>query len=287
MADRNIVGMVIPDGTNQFFSGLAQAMQRALLDRSWAVITMDSQGSPVRERQYLEELKGLGVAGLIFVSVGDSPTAYRFLGDWQPPLLVLDRVIALDLENADCVLADSREGVRQVIEHLAALGHDRVGYVRGAENTEPGRVRGDSLFEAAEHANISVPDDCTFNGSFDYASGYDAAQRICDMNGTERPTAVFAANDLMAIGLLQGLQERGVAIPEDVSIVGFDNIPAAGWVYPRLTTVEQNISEIADVGARFLDERLRSAPTVKPPQSHVKVITPRLIARDSSGPAHR
>lgn len=277
-----IVGMVIPDGTNQFFSSLAQLMQRHLQTRNKALIVTDSDGSVARERSYLSAFQDMDVAGVIFVSVGDNPGAYKLLREWQPPLLVLDREVPLlELEEADFVLTDSTHGVWQAVEYLQSLGHERIGFVSGAESTEPGRARHDAFRDACDQKGIPIDDALVLDGDFLFGSGREAADRYAEMNAVDRPTAVLAANDLMAVGLLQGFHETGLHVPGDVAIVGFDDIPLASWVYPRLTTVRQDALEMVRVGAQFLDDRIAVGNIEG---NRTRVVAPRLVRRESCGP---
>lgn len=276
--------MLIPDGTNQFFSRLAQLMQRELQGSFRAMVTMDSDGSLRKEQIYLQALREMQVDGIVFISVGDSSSAYQYLREWEIPVLVMDREIP-DMENADFVLTKNTDGVSQVVEHLRSLGHSKVGFVNGAENTEPGRARADAFLKACMNNGLNVPPELSFSGNFQFEAGRAAADGIVAMPPSERPTAIFAANDLMAIGLLQGLQEHGVHIPTDLSVVGFDDIPLASWVYPQLTTIQQDIFQMARVGVLLLQERLSAAAVGESPPSRIRPIQPRLVVRRSSGPA--
>lgn len=279
----SVIGMLIPDGTNQFFSQLAQLVQRELQGTSRAVVTMDSDGSVRKELHLLKTLREMEVEAIVFVSVGDSVGAYRYLREWEIPVLILDREIP-DMENADFVVARNSEGVDHVVEHLETLGHRQVGFIKGAENTEPGRIRAEAFMHACARTGLEIPPHLVFAGNFQFDAGRDAGDQIAAMPQSKRPTAVFAANDLMAIGLVQRLQELSIGVPEEISVIGFDDIPLASWVYPQLTSIQQDVYEMAHVGVRLLEERLSGAATGEAPASRIRPIQPRLVIRESCGP---
>lgn len=274
------VAIIIPDGINQFFSNLAQQFQRQLYESNLPAIILDSDQSIEREADFLSSLDKLGVQGVVFVSIGDHPQAYSLLSDWQKPTLIVDREI--ELENADVIISNNNEGMRQVVEHLASLGHQRLGFVTGDLSTQPARTRQEALVEYCDRFEMEVMPTAVVEGDFGFGSGREAARLIAGL--LEKPTAVVCSNDLMALGLLQGLQERSIDVPSSMSIVGYDDVPLATWVYPQLTTVRQNLREMAEIGSAMLVARMNAvAHGVEQPRSTLKVSTPRLVERASSG----
>jgi LacI family transcriptional regulator len=273
------VAIIIPDGINQFFSNLAQLFQRQLYASDLPAIILDSDQSIEREADFLSSLDQLGVRGVVFVSIGDHPQAYSLLSDWQQPTLIVDREI--ELENADVIISDNNEGMRQVVEHLASLGHQRLGFVTGDLSTQPARTRREALVEYCDRFEMEVMPTAVVEGDFGFGSGREAARLIVDL--AEKPTAIVCSNDLMALGLLQGLQERGISVPSSMSVVGYDDVPLATWVYPQITTVRQNLREMAEIGSTMLVARMNAvAEGVEQPRSRLKVSTPRLVERASS-----
>lgn len=274
------VAIIIPDGLNQFFSNLARLFQRQLYESDIPAIILDSDQSIDREADFLSSLDQLGVDGVVFVSVGDHPQAYGLLRDWQKPTLIVDREI--ELENADVIISDNNEGMRQIVEHLASLGHQKLGFVSGALSTQPARTRKEALAEYCNRFEIEIAPEAVVEGDFGFGSGREAAQLIADL--PDRPSAVVCSNDLMALGLLQGLQERGIEVPTAMSVVGYDDVPLATWVFPQLTTVRQNLKEMAEVGSNMLVARMHAAASGgEQPRSRLRVSTPRLVERRSSG----
>ena len=276
-----MIGMLIPDGTNQFFSGLAQLFQRELAKRQWGVLVVDADGSRARETSNLKLLGKMSLEGLVFISVGDSKEAFLALREISIPLLVLDREIPL--ENADFVVADNAFGVRLAMEHLHALGHRRVACIQGSLSTEPGRERLRSYRECISELRMIGDDRLMLEGDFSHGSGVLAAQRLLRVPRAEWPTAIFACNDLMAIGVIQRLQEEGIAVPDQVSIIGYDDIPLSSWIFPQLTTVRQDSVEIAEKGARLLIERIErnEIPELPSREPRTATVEPKLVRRRS------
>ena len=277
---RRLAAMIIPDGANPFFSSLAQAFQRELTQRSIGLLVLNSDGSKAREQHNLQlALKG-DCDALIFVSVGDSRDSFLLLQNKAIPMLVLDREIPA--ANADFVLADDEEGVRAALGYLHGLGHHKIGVVAGSQETQPGRTRLEAFRTYVDEQNIVVNEEWVIVGDFLFGSGALAARQLCGLPSDRRPTAMFACNDLMAIGFLRGMHENGIRVPEEMSIVGYDDIPFASWVYPGLTTVRQDPMEIARAGVDRLATRMELAPEDAEglaPKSYV--LRPRLIVRTS------
>jgi DNA-binding LacI/PurR family transcriptional regulator len=139
---------------------------------------------------------------------------------------------------------DERAAGRIATEHLIELGHERIGFVAGEAYASPTREKAAGRADALNAAGLR-PDHLVAHGTFSVAGGRSALSSLLDASNGDRPTAVICSSDLMAIGALREAITRGLRVPEDVSIVGFDGIEAAGWIDPPLTTVEQPILDIA------------------------------------------
>lgn len=279
------VGMIIPDGTNQFFSGLAQGFQRQLLNHQCGLIVMNSDGSVATELEHIELLLTMKVRGLVFISVSYNFDAFDRLRSCGLPLLILDREIPT--ENADFVLVDNETGMKQCVRLLHRLGHRRVAYVSGTEGTEPGKVRRDAFEAECKSLQLALQKEHIYQGDFTFSSGWHAGKQIAKIPSEDRPTAVAAANDLMAVGVLQALHQAKIRVPEDISVTGFDDVPLASWTHPKLTTVRQDIHEITRAGAQLLVTRIEAtdldAKNHLP--SNVRLISPELVERESAASA--
>lgn len=277
------VAIVIPDMTNQYFSELSQLVQRFVTSANGIGVVFSSDGRQDVESRHLSSLTGFGFDGIVFVSVGDNLQVYEALVRMRLPHVVLDRELP-ENQWCDFVLSDNVEGAALAAQHLIKCGHEQVAYVAGDQRTEPGRARRDSFVAAYSSAGLSISDALLIDGDFSFRSGYTIGKQLTAT--TLSFSAVACGNDAMAIGVMQALQENGRRIPDDVSVVGYDDIPCASWVYPRLTTVRQELPEMARYAVELLisriDEQNNTAPADRVVgRARLRAVTPRLVVRES------
>jgi DNA-binding LacI/PurR family transcriptional regulator len=196
--------------------------------------------------------------------------------------LVLDREIPLN-QGADFVMLDNEAGIHMAVQHLVELGHRHIAHIEGSQRTEPGQIRRVAFLEACSRLDIKGT---TLPGDFSFAAGRRGASMVMDIEESGRPTAIVAGNDLAAIGAIQTLLEAGLAVPGEMSVVGFDDIEIASWIFPALTTIRQDREALAHVGARLLSARMARASIFRgsPAPSHSEYVSPNLIERASTAP---
>ncbi|NCT83679.1 MAG: LacI family transcriptional regulator [Comamonadaceae bacterium] len=181
------------------------------------------------------------------------------------------------------VRGDNYEGSRAAVEHLIGLGHSRIAFITGSSYTGQSQERQRGYQDALKQAGIRPVKSLVVQGDFTQSGGFEAAQQL--LAQPKRPTAIFAANDAMAMGAMDALKERGLQIPGDVSVVGFDDSPASNHVYPRLTTVRQPLSDIGEQAVRLILQRIRGqAPAQEADDAPIELPST-LVIRDSCGPA--
>ena len=246
------LGMIVPDSANPFFAEVARGIEDTSFDIGYTVILCNSVGSLAREALYVDLLAKKQVDGVLLVAAGDSLRQVRTLQVRAIPLVVVDR----DLPGSvvDCVLTDNVQGGRLATEHLLHLGHRRIGCITGASDLTPSAGRADGYRQALAAAGIPCDETLIIKGDFQDQSGYVGAQELLRLPNP--PTAIFACNDLMAIGAMSAALEAGLRVPTDLSVVGFDDIHLAGYVNPPLTTVAQPKFELGRTAARMLLERI-------------------------------
>jgi DNA-binding LacI/PurR family transcriptional regulator len=272
------IGVVIPDIVNPFFTAVVRGIEDALQPEDYTLLLGNSDGRGERERLYLDTLRAEGVAGILFVPSDGRPHAYRSLGQAGIPVVAMDRSPAgLDV---DLVAVSNEEGAHDAVAHLCGHGWKRVGMVAGPAHLNVARERERGYERALREAGMAVDPDLVRRADFKEHGGYDAMRSLLDV--AHRPTAVFVANNLMAMGALHALGDAGVRIPQDMGIVCFDDVPWGAWLQPPLTVVAQPAFELGASAARILLGRLRD------PGSPVrKVVLPtRLLVRASCGPEH-
>lgn len=181
------------------------------------------------------------------------------------------------------VRGDNYEGSRAAVAHLIELGHSRIAFITGSSYTGQSQERQRGYQDALKQAGIRPLKSLVVQGDFTQSGGFEAAQLL--MAQPKLPTAIFAANDAMAFGVMDALKEKGLRIPGDVSVVGFDDSPAANHVYPRLTTVRQPLSEISEQAVRLLLQRIRTKGEAGHIDDAPIELPSALVIRDSCGPA--
>jgi LacI family transcriptional regulator len=198
-------------------------------------------------RQWMKNLRDRASDGVILVTSVLEPVLHEELRRLNVPIVVVDPAGSPTLE-APTVGATNWAGGMAATEHLLSLGHRRIGFIAGPTRLLCSRARLDGYRAALEGAGIPVDDALIVPGDFYHASGSTGASALLDLR--KPPTAVFAASDQMALGAIEALRRRGLRVPEDMSVVGFDDLPEVRWLSPPLTTVRQPLTEMGKVAAR-------------------------------------
>ncbi|WP_159943888.1 MULTISPECIES: LacI family DNA-binding transcriptional regulator [unclassified Nocardiopsis] len=228
-------------------------------------------------RQWLENVRSRASDGAILVTTDLDPSLRAELRELHLPAVVVDPVGVPDLATPT-IGATNWAGGLSATEHLIHLGHRRIAFVAGRPELWCSRARLDGYRAGLETAGLAVDDALVVPGEFGYESGFRAGERLFDLE--EPPTAVFAASDQMALGVYEALRRRGLRVPGDVSVVGFDDLPEASWSSPSLTTVRQPLSDMGRLAVRTV-QRLVRRETIESPR--VELAT-ELVVRDSTAP---
>lgn len=275
------IGLLVPDNSNPFFAEMARGIEDAGFAEGYSVILCNSDLSPHKQEAYIDVLLAKRVDGLILASTGLIPTvdehdAVERILAAEVPCVVVDR--DLGETPIDQVLVDNLEGGALVGEHLTALGHRHFACIVGPNDLTPSAGRIAGFRHALANAGLQIAPDALVRGNGRADGGAAAANELL-ARGVPF-SAVFAFNDQMATGAQAAFQRAGLRVPEDVSVVGFDDIPLASATFPALTTVAQPIAEMSAVGVRLLLQRIaqRDAPFQR------IGLTTRLVVRESSGP---
>jgi len=273
----NTVGLLIPDLANPFFAEIARSVEDRGHEAGFNLMICSTDNDPDKESEYISLMRRKSVDGIILASGLISDTAVKQLIDHQIPVAVIARDLPVLAVNA--VLVDDFAGGYMAASHLLSLGHRRIGVV--AEDlrllSSQERVRG--YRHALEEAGVAIDDGLVRVSDFTIEGGRRAALELLQL--PDRPTALFACNDLLAIGAMRAAKELGLAIPEDLSVVGFDNTILAEIVDPGLTTVAQ---PIVNMGRQVVDLLIEEMQGEEKPARRV-VLLPRLVERNSTAPA--
>jgi LacI family transcriptional regulator len=212
-------------------------------------------------RQWIENLRARASDGAILVTTALDPDLHAELRQLQVPAVVIDPAGVPDLD-VPTIGATNWAGGLSATEHLTALGHRRIAHLAGRPGLWCSRARLDGYRAGVESVGLDVDPTLLVHGDFDYASGFAGGTRLLDR--ADPPTAVFAASDEMALGVYESARRLGLRVPEDLSIVGFDDLPQARWGSPPLTTVRQPLAEMGMAAVRTVlrllnDEQLETS----------------------------
>jgi LacI family transcriptional regulator len=227
-------------------------------------------------RQWMTNLRARASDGVILVTSVLEPGLHDELRRLGVPLVVIDPA-GSPATDAPTVGATNWAGGMAATEHLLGLGHRRIGFIEGPPRLLCSRARLDGYRAALDVAGVPVEDELIVPGDFYHESGFTGCNRLLDL--ADPPTAVFAASDQMALGAIEALRRRGLRVPEDMSVVGFDDLPEVRWSAPPLTTVRQPLSDMGKLAARAV---LDLARDVAPASPRVELAT-ELVVRASTG----
>ena len=265
-----VLGLAVADITNPFNFRVIRGCQSAAAEAGFVVTLNDAQESEALEREMLRRSLPL-LDGLIIASSRLSDTELRTLAKSLPVVILNRRVSGLH-----CIVPDMAHGVRKAAEHLLALGHRNITYLAGPEASWADGMRWRAVRESARELGF------TEHRVGPFAPTLQGGRGAAEVIAARRLKAVVCFNDLMAIGLMQGLAERGIKVPEQVSVVGFDNIFASALVTPGLTTVAAPLTMLGDSAVRYITATLTGH---KSPETGPVLVPVRLIVRQSTGPA--
>ena len=246
------LGMIVPDSANPFFAEVARGIEDTSFAQNYSVILCNSDGDLKKQLAYTNVLIENRVAGILFVAAGISTELVNDLRRRRVPLVVVDREIPG--AEVDTVLTNHAQGGRLATQHLVDLGHKRIACISGSSEVSPSGQRLIGYREVLEANGFPFDENLVLKGDFKYESGYEATRRILGIQ--KPPTAIFACNDLMAVGCISAAAELNVRVPDDLSVVGFDNVRLASFTHPPLTTVAQPIYEIGVIATEMLFQRI-------------------------------
>lgn len=269
------LGIIVSDIQNPFYSSVVREVESVAASRGYNCVICNADEDPHREERALELLMSLQVAGVIHASTGANTALLQNLRQSGLLLVDIDRVSGL--EDVDTVLLDNAFGARLAAEHLLDLGHSRIAVVTGPQTLTTGRDRLHGFSTVLAERGIALPPELVEVANFREAGGYSAVVRLLAL--PERPTALFVANNEMMAGALSALHERALRVPQDVSLISFDDVRWARYVEPPLTVVAQPTGQIGTLAAELLFERLAGRG-----EAVHYVLKPELIQRASCAP---
>lgn len=249
------VGVLVPDLGNPVFPPIVRGIEDTLRKSGYEAVIANTDDSAEQEARLIGVLTARRCDGFIVASSRVDDPAVSTLHDSSTPVVLVNRLLNSVVAS---VVSDDAAGIRAAVEHLAGLGHTDIAHVTGPETLSMTRIRRDAFEEAMGAAGLSVKPELVVAASR-YAAdeGRDAFTRLLDRHV---PTAVIAGNDMIAIGCYAALRHRGLRCPTDVSVVGFNDMPLAGFLDPPLTTVAIPQHEIGAAAAELMLDLIAGGP---------------------------
>jgi LacI family transcriptional regulator len=270
----NVIALVLSDITNPFWTTVARGAEDASSEENYSVILCNTDEDVAKHDKYTQLLLRRQVDGFLLVPVSNAVDTIRFIQQQGVALVILDR--QMPGVSVDIVRADSEGGAYELTRYLVKLGHRRIAILSGPDVVSTSTQRVAGYKRALHDAHLKVDAELISFGDFYQDSGYERTMKLLALS--RPPTAIFAGNNFIAIGVMKALYESGLRIPEDMSVVGFDELPAGLLVRPFLTVAAQPAYEMGYRATKLLLERI--ANSGKP--SYQEIVLPtQLVIRQS------
>jgi LacI family transcriptional regulator len=247
------VGVTIGNITNPFYTDLVAVVQNVLHAAGYAMILCCNDGNLDLQRDHVQLLQDRMVDGLIMTPVGHDPQLRRALEAFPSPIVLVDRLV--DKFESDAVLLDNRAAVSTAVRYLLSLGHRRIGFVSGPPDSFTGRERIAGFKQALAESKVKFDPELTQMGAFRTEEAYNATLRL--LMAPKRPTAIFSANNQMAIGVMRAIRDMGLSCPGDISFASIDDFPWSSAFEPQLTTLAQPVATFAQRASQLVLDRIK------------------------------
>jgi LacI family transcriptional regulator len=274
-----VLAVLVPVAFDLYFGLVLACVSDAAHEHRLQLSIASTQHEHARELELLEQLSESTDGALLILPEASGPELKRVVPDGYP-LVVVDPRLPLG-DAIPWVTSANRRGAYHAIEHLVALGHRRIGVIAGPPGYVSAGERAAGCRQALADAGITADPALWVEADFEIGPGAAATSQLLDL--VDPPTAIFAGNDPIACGALRAAQERGVRVPEDLSVIGFDDLPLAVSATPTLSTIRQPMVEIGRAGVGLIVRQLSSGASSGPQLE----LPTRLIVRESTGPPHR
>jgi DNA-binding LacI/PurR family transcriptional regulator len=275
----DLFGLIISDITNPYFPEIVKAFEDIAVEHGQEVLTANTDYDPARTKTCIIRMLQRKVDGVAIMTSELDESIIASFSSRNIPMIFMDT--ATKDKSVNVVSVDYASGIYQAMQHLFDFGHERIAFISGPLTLNSARVRAKAFVKSLRAHGFKGGKPWMEEGDHRVEGGHSAMKKL--LQGKERPTAVLTSNDLTAIGAMGAIHEYGLRIPEDISVVGFDNIELSAYTQPALTTVHVPRRELASTAFRSLFEGLSS--TNKSPQRREHIIQPTLLIRSSTAQA--
>ncbi|HLI88106.1 MAG TPA: LacI family DNA-binding transcriptional regulator [Ktedonobacteraceae bacterium] len=283
MQRSHLIAVLVGDNADPYFAEIVRGVEDVANEAGYLTIVCNSDRNPSKELHHLRVLQDYRVDGVIFAGGGLNESGHPGQLEQAVQSMVNRGAAVITLTqhtlNVPSIQPDNFGGARQMAARLIALGHRRIAFVTGPANVVTANIRLQGYMAALAEAGLPIDPGLLLAGNFDRESGEQAVSALVHMAPEQRPTAIFAANDETAIGVLSGLRRHGWQVPADISVCGFGDIPMASVVVPTLTTVHMGLRDLGRAGTRKLLAYLRHEQV-----SPLEMQPTTVIERESTAP---
>ncbi|WP_369373664.1 LacI family DNA-binding transcriptional regulator [Promicromonospora sp. Populi] len=278
-----LVGVVVPDLANAYYGTIAETVSASLRAQGRTALIVSARGATPADADAVARLLALAPDGVLYLAERRRDPAVHRIAEARIPLVLVDEAVDGAGDAPRIAVADYSGGW-QAVKHLVSLGHRRIAVATGPEDLSSVRERRRGWHDALLGAGLDPDAQLRYSGRYTEAFGYEVLSSIMSVDAAERPTAVFIGADEVALGALTAARELGVHVPRDISVVSFDDVPAAAGTSPPLTTVRTPRGQLAERSVEVLMALLDGAPDEAAPSETLSV---QLVVRESSGPPPR
>ncbi|MBO0780291.1 MAG: LacI family DNA-binding transcriptional regulator [Ktedonobacteraceae bacterium] len=278
-----LIAALVGDNTDPYFAEIMRGVEEVANEHGYLTIVCNTDRTPSKELYYLQALRDYRTDGIIFAGGGLSDPKHAEQIEEVVNEMTGRGAAAITLSqhtlNVPSIQADNFGGARDMTTRLIELGHQRIAIVTGPANLTVANVRMQGYMAAMVEKGLTIDPQLMLAGNFDQISGERAAQTVTQLPVESRPTAIFAANDETAFGVILGLLRRGIRVPQDISVCGFGDLPMSRLLSPALTTVQIPLRQLGRAGALALLTLLRREQIPA-----IEVIATKIIERESTAP---
>ena len=268
------IGLIVPDNSNQLFAELSKEVEDILFRSGYSVMLCNSAYDYKRELTHISTLRSKSVDGMIIVPTTQQVEHINRLIESNLPVVLMDRLVPET--KADIVLIDNFQGTHDATEYLIKLGHSDIGYIDRPFDLPHSLDRVLGYKKALEENGLEFQENLIVRGGFNYDDGAKAMEALLDRKPV--PTAVLAFNDITALGAMRRIQDSEFRVPEDISVIGFDDIPQSAYTFPRLTTVHFPRKRMAEAACKLLLRRIKGSASE---QKKDVILSLHLVVRES------
>jgi LacI family transcriptional regulator len=269
------IGLITPSLTNPVYAEIAESLQSVCSTEGYLVLLCATDRDLKKEREFARILRSKQADGVVIIPTGPTKKALKPLQQVQIPTVVLEH----DRPDTHCIAIDDLKGGRLATQHLLELGHRRIGLIKREPSSALSYLRAVGYCEVLEEAGIPLDPMLVVESKAGLAGGYASMQQLLALPNP--PTAVFTHNDVLATGAMRAVHDAGLAVPDDISVVGYDDTANSAYLNPRLTTVKFPVAEMGRQAGQIILELIREEGSL-PPQTWILPVE--LIVRASTAP---